>query len=322
MKKILKILVAANLFLTFQVLGDTRVLVCDSCTTSSSAQSYAIQNAYVPSRPFNPFEPPPEHMSIQDEFNETISVVNLKDKIVHTFSVNVLYGDNFVSKHASPASTPSALIDAVYAYDTFKSEMSFYGEVGYSAIPIHLSRSSTPIAGAPISSSYSCTIKGARGYPVPPSVANSVTNLSNNIDKQRAVAEMLRGTITASSLGYITEPVKDFVSKLLKLRPVPVVTTFNDGSFVQWQILDLRGTIPAKILSDTAHDANCNKVPLNDELGVFTTYGGGRYENWDHTTLPPVPNVNPLQVCITTWTRGDQSAEYTPQVTCWFEYHG
>lgn len=321
MIKALKVFIFLLFFVLFEVYGNSRIVICDDCTTVSIAQSYAVQNAYVPTRPFKPFEPLPEAISIDDEFNEILAVVNLKDKMVFTFSINVLTGANYVSKHAYLTSSSPDLIAAVYAYHDFKLEIELFGEITYTAIPLHLSRSSTPIAGAPISSSYSCHIKGARGYPVAPAIANSVIDLSNNIDVQRAVAEMLRGTITAGSLGYITEPVKDFISKILKLRPIPIITTFNDGSFVQWQILDLRGTIPAKILADTAHDKNCNKISINDELGVFTTSGGGRYESWDNTTLPPVPTVRPLQICITTWTRSNQSAEYTPQITCWFEYH-
>lgn len=297
------------------VKADTRVVICDTCTSSTDARNIAYESVFVPVSQHNPNDPPGD-ITVDDQFHETLAIVNLNSEVVYTFQMIVTVGANYINKEAWQINNAPELIQAINAYHTFKDEISQFGELSYSAIPVHLSSSSTPIGGAPISSSYTCTIDKLKGYPVAPSVANTVSDLKNNIDTQRAVAEMLRGTITAGSLGYITEPVKNFVAKILKLRPVPITTTFNDGSFVQWRVLDLRGTIPVKMLPDTAHDSDCNKVDLNDDLGVFSNYGGGRYENLE--SLPPSsPVFVAVQVCITSYT-GSRGG-YVPQLVCWYE---
>lgn len=320
MKKLIASAILSLAGLSLQVQAETRVLVCNDCSVDATAESYALERAYVPQTvPFDPNLPPGE-ISVGNMVTENIAVVNLNSRQVFTYRVTVTTGVGYQNKTAYQLGNDADLIEAVDAYLALEQELSSFGQMKYSPIPAHLAIKADYPAGASISEEVICTVEKGTAYQVPTYISTNVSGISNDLNKQEAIAEMLRGTVMAGSMGYVTGAVKFYVSRILRKRPLTITTRFDDGSTIEWGLFLLQGSIPFRVLPETAKDADCKKIDFNDELGVFSQTGGGGYKSTEYDISGPLPGLTTQQECITTWT--SSGGKYVPQLTCWFNYIG
>jgi hypothetical protein len=165
-------------------------------------------------------------------------------------------------------------IDAQLAFDTYlEFENTFLnsGKITVQSMPT-VFKSSVFVS----SSSASCNVTGDVN-PVPPYIANSVSNIDGDIDgSQKAIREMLRNVYFANGFGWLNTSTRNVINKFLFDRPLSVWTSFNDGSKVQWMLADLRSTLPFILIPESALDSGCNSLPMG--TSNYLSFTGGSYE--------------------------------------------
>lgn len=233
------------------------VVVCESCVSPNEYQAKALEKV--------------DNDYTTGFMQKNVIVANLYVKVLKSYLVVISNEPGFYEREVYDAAVP---VDAQLAFDTYlEFENSFLnsGKITVQSMPT-VFKSSVFVS----SSSASCNVTGDVN-PVPPNIANSVSNIDGDIDgSQKAIREMLRNVYFANGFGWLNTSTRNVINKFLFDRPLSVWTSFNDGSKVQWMLADLRSTLPFILIPESALDSGCNSLPMG--TSNYLSFTGGSYE--------------------------------------------